>query len=197
MIFRNRGYDAEVKFVLEENCDPNDGRKCVQNCEICSNCTIETPQSADPPKWTSIVGKFFMIMGANMSCACNRTKTGVSHFGHIGDGYIDLLLVRHTSVFNILKFLWTMQHAQRNVADLPFVEIYRTKQFQVKLLNAEDEADGLRTCNWNCDGEMLQEREVSVRCHAQLIKTYRRGLQWTAHADSQSADVGCIKRLCP
>lgn len=30
---------------------------------------------------------------------------------------------------------------------------------------------------WNCDGEILQETDVNVKSHCQLIQVYRRGLQ--------------------
>lgn len=61
-----------------------------------------------------ISGKFFMVNGANISCACARSPNGFSKYSHLCDGYIDLILVRHTSFFNNLKFLLAMS-SQNNL----------------------------------------------------------------------------------
>lgn len=55
-----------------------------------------------------INGKFFMVNGANISCACARSPNGLSKYCHLCDGYIDLILVRHTSFVNNIKFLLSM-----------------------------------------------------------------------------------------
>lgn len=57
---------------------------------------------------TTINGKFFMVNCANISCACPRSPNGFSKYCHLCDGYIDLILVRHTSFFNNLRFLLAM-----------------------------------------------------------------------------------------
>lgn len=57
---------------------------------------------------TTINGKFFMVNGANISCACPRSPNGFSKYCHLCDGYIDLILVRHTSFFNNIRFLLAM-----------------------------------------------------------------------------------------
>lgn len=56
----------------------------------------------------TINGKFFMVNGANISCACSRSPNGLSKYCHLCDGYIDLILVRHTTFFNNIKFLMAM-----------------------------------------------------------------------------------------
>lgn len=56
----------------------------------------------------TVNGKFFMVNGANISCACPRSPNGFSKYCHLCDGYIDLILVRHTTFFNNLRFLMAM-----------------------------------------------------------------------------------------
>lgn len=56
----------------------------------------------------TINGKFFMVNGANISCACSRSPNGISKYAHLCDGYIDLCIVRHTTFFNNIKFLMAM-----------------------------------------------------------------------------------------
>lgn len=56
----------------------------------------------------TINGKFFMVNGANISCACPRSPNGFSKYCHLCDGYIDLILVRHTTFLNNLRLLLAM-----------------------------------------------------------------------------------------
>lgn len=56
----------------------------------------------------TINGKFFMVNGVNISCACPRSPNGFSKYCHLCDGYIDLILVRHTTFLNNLRFLLAM-----------------------------------------------------------------------------------------
>lgn len=56
-------------------------------------------------QWKIIRGKFFMICGANITCACARSPNGISRYSHLGDGSLDLILVRKTSLLNNLRFL--------------------------------------------------------------------------------------------
>lgn len=106
----------------------------------------------------TVNGKFFMVNGANISCACSRSPNGLSKYCHLCDGYIDLILVRHTTFFNNIKLLMAMSSQnciivsalmtmtptpsfnQTQVinsisssrsfqSDLPHVEIYRTRKF--------------------------------------------------------------------
>lgn len=65
-----------------------------------------------------INGKFFMVNGANISCACARSPNGFSKYSHLCDGYIDLILVRHTSFFNNLKFLLTMSSQNNTIVSI-------------------------------------------------------------------------------
>lgn len=56
-------------------------------------------------QWKIIRGNFFMICGANITCACARSPNGISRYSHLGDGSLDLILVRKTSLLNNLRFL--------------------------------------------------------------------------------------------
>lgn len=56
-------------------------------------------------QWKIIRGNFFMICGANITCACSRSPNGISRYSHLGDGCLDLILVRKTSLLNNVRFL--------------------------------------------------------------------------------------------
>lgn len=66
----------------------------------------------------TINGKFFMVNGANISCACPRSPNGFSKYCHLCDGFIDLILVRHTSFFNNLRFLMAMSSRNCRIVSL-------------------------------------------------------------------------------
>jgi ceramide kinase len=181
----NRAYDVEIMIQEEPeandsdviiDCDGNQTLKCYESCSKCSLMTKnENKDDETEEKYRKISGKIFMIVGANISCACQRSPSGISPYLHVGDGYNDIIIVRHSSYWNNLKFLLTVSKENGDISKLPFVEQYRTKKFHVKALNGTS----LRSLSsstqpisvipnkhssvWNCDGEILQEPEVTVR----------------------------------
>lgn len=130
----NRGYESEITMLLSENnSDPLDGIACEGHCKRCDESVLDNNRSViketinddnNSPnelyttnvtselnkKWKIVKGKFFMVNGANISCACSRSPNGFSKFCHLGDGCVDLVLIRHTSFFNNLKLLLTMSN---------------------------------------------------------------------------------------
>lgn len=189
-ILRNRGYDVELLLLQDPepvpvnvsevitNCDAtaSDKTKCYENCSVCFANDEESKFPINgQEKYKKVSGKFFMVNGANISCACKRSPSGFSPFAHLGDGYVDVIVVRHGSLWKNLKLLLTLSSADGEVAKLPFVELYRTRKFYIKALNSSSDrslADSTqpispspnRNCSvWNCDGEILQETDVMVR----------------------------------
>lgn len=81
----------------------------------------------------TINGKFFMVNGANISCACPRSPNGFSKYCHLCDGYIDLILVRHTSFINNLRFVWAMSSQNCKIVSYTFClarfEFYSNKLY--------------------------------------------------------------------
>ncbi|CAO1421308.1 unnamed protein product [Diamesa hyperborea] len=217
-IIRNRGYEAEISLLQDtpkqdssansvNPCDPNNGLKCCENCSICS-ASQDIKEKFDPEMereiWHKVRGKFFMVNGANISCACARSPLGMSPYCHIGDGYVDVIVVRHGSLLNNLKLLLKLSSSNGKIADLPFVEIYRTKKFHFKSLNGDGSSLDLNASvtdstqpiplnaakthsSWNCDGEVLHETDLVVRSHNQLITVYRRGPANTTTVTNQAA----------
>lgn len=182
----NRSYDVEIMIQKEPeandsdviiNCDENQSLKCYESCSKCSlmDKSENNNEEEIEEKYQKISGKVFMILGANISCACQRSPSGVAPDLHIGDGYNDLIIIRHGSLWNNLQFLLTASKDDGDISKLPFVEKYRTKKFHVKALNGTS----LRSLSsstqpisvmpnkhssvWNCDGEIIQEPEVTVR----------------------------------
>uniref|UniRef100_A0A8W7PUG7 DAGKc domain-containing protein n=1 Tax=Anopheles coluzzii TaxID=1518534 RepID=A0A8W7PUG7_ANOCL len=191
----NRGYNAEIVVHLDRRGkqDPNDGVRCLDKCARCRkakygrDCGGERASYEDDDTEPLVVrGKFLMVSGANISCSCERSPQGFSPYCHLGDGLLDLVLVRHTSMFNNLRLLLTMTSKTKKLSELPFVEIYRTKEFRFTA-NGQSETNGgeiapaissemMRRSKWNCDGEVLLDTNIIVESNCQLIQVFRRGI---------------------
>lgn len=84
-IFRNRGYDVELHLLQDPdknicsevitNCDAQEKVKCLENCSTCSNVDEDGKPSSEE-KFKRVSGKYFMVNGANISCACSRSPAG-------------------------------------------------------------------------------------------------------------------------
>lgn len=187
-VLQNCGYDVEL-MILEDSvpqesdviatcatCDTKEKTKCFEHCAICSaNVADGKPSSKENEKYRRIRGKYFMVSGANVSCACPRSPSGMAPYNHVGDGYLNVILVRHGSLWQNLKLLLTLSNPRDEIETLPYVELYRTKKFHIKTMNSSSEgslADSTQpipmTSNrngsvWNCDGEIISETDVTVR----------------------------------
>lgn len=136
---RNRGYSGDITIQLEkeihdnvrvERNNPHDRVRCLENCQRCQIASTKSNNPIDcDTEEVTVKGKFLMVNGANISCACSRSPQGFNPYSHLGDGYVDLILVRHTSFFNNIRLLLAMSSKTKKISDLPFVEIYRTKKF--------------------------------------------------------------------
>lgn len=160
------------------------------NNDACSNGEATTSTLVASPSnetvWKAIKGGFFMISGANITCACSRSPNGMAKFSHLGDGSIDLILVHKTSLINNIRLLIKMINKTGDIRDLPFVEVYRTKQFYFRAqpnevcswdgsshpINAETPSP---TSQWNCDGEIVHDLEIFMSSHCQLLDVFMRG----------------------
>lgn len=183
-IIRNRGYDVEL-MLLEDSKTTNDEDvksddyakekiKCFEHCSVCA-AESSVAEVAREETFKRVTGKFFMVNGANISCACKRSPSGFSPSLHLGDGYVDVILVRHGSLWKNLKLLLTLSSANGEIENLPFVEIYRTRKFQIKALNSSSERSltdsthpisvmPSKSCSvWNCDGEIIHETDLTIR----------------------------------
>lgn len=100
--------------------NPITGPGCYENCQRCYNRCKQLPLSTLSGKNDTklIRGKFFMVNGANISCACKRCPNGFSKYCHIGDGCIDLVLIHKTSFINNVKLLMTLSSRSKNIVSI-------------------------------------------------------------------------------
>ncbi|XP_034941938.1 ceramide kinase [Chelonus insularis] len=182
-IIANKGYEGEI-HLLSDPCHPAASTRCKKNCNRCIEHMHNSIPDKDITRWLTVRGKFFMVNGANVSCACSRSPQGFSPHCHIGDGCIDVILVRHTSLFNNIRMLLRLSSKNKTLYDLPFVEVYRAREFTFRAypnLSSNDNIIGENLNSqlsvWNCDGEVLQYVNVKIKVHCQLLKVFTRRMQ--------------------
>ncbi|CAL1678810.1 unnamed protein product [Lasius platythorax] len=182
-IIANKGYEGEIE-LLSDPCHPASSTRCMKNCSRCLQHMHNSIPDEEIARWVTVSGKFFMVNGANVSCACSRSPMGFSPHCHIGDGCVDVILIRHTSLINNIRLLLRLCSKRKTLYELPFVEVYRAREFTFRALPTlqfENEVNQVRSNSrlsvWNCDGEVVDNTNVKIRVHCQLLKVYTRRAQ--------------------
>ncbi|XP_076634236.1 ceramide kinase isoform X2 [Colletes latitarsis] len=184
-IIANKGYEGEIQ-LLSDPCHPSTSTRCTKNCTRCLQHMHNSVPDKEMSRWMTVRGKFFMVNGANLACACSRSPMGFSPHCHVGDGCVDVILVRHTSLLNNIRMLLRLTSKQKTLYDLPFVEVYRAREFTFRAMptvhmQSENEIN-TRYLNsslsvWNCDGEVIDNSNVKIRVHCQLVNVFTRRAQ--------------------
>lgn len=105
--------------------------------------------------WKTITGKYFMVSGANISCACARSPNGIAPYSHIGDGNLHVVLVHHTSLINNIRLLLRLVKKSGTIEDLPFIEVHKGREFSFRSID--------KASRWNCDGEVQVEPDIHAK----------------------------------
>jgi ceramide kinase len=197
-----KSYACEISFAESQKKDahPRDNTTCFSGCKICNSSLDEDPLPAspsikgamaragdnevitdqDPSAWQTVRGQFIGIQAFTTSSACKHSPRGVSPSAHLGDGCVDLLLVRRCSRLNYLRLLRRVKSGGDQFG-LPFVDVHRVEEIRVRAL--EDETHGSESevsssreqvndiriqrprhqSVWNVDGEMVNQPEVEIR----------------------------------
>merc|ERR1719228_1508552 len=90
---------------------------------------------------------------------------------HTGDGATDLIIVHNTSDLKYLHYLARTAFHTSHPFNLDCVQAVRVKQWEF----VPQVKDGKSSC-WNCDGEILDNQNIFVKCHKQLVPVFARGV---------------------
>ncbi|KOC62165.1 Ceramide kinase [Habropoda laboriosa] len=113
-ILANKGYEGEIQ-LLSDPCHPATSTRCIKNCTRCLQHMHNSVPDKEISRWMTVRGKFFMVNGANLACACSKSPMGFSPHCHVGDGCVDVILVRHTSLFNNIRMLLRLSSKEKTV----------------------------------------------------------------------------------
>ncbi|EEB20397.1 Ceramide kinase, putative [Pediculus humanus corporis] len=206
---KNKKYYCEINMVLSHRA-PGIGPKCYSGCEICEQTNRGGKMVVDSKsryqeknlsairndlkinfngeckgnveKTVTVRGKYFVVGCANVSCACERSPNGFSPYSHVGDGSMDVLLIKPQSLFDIGRILLRSKSKTQALSDLSFIDTYKAKEMNLKVLDKNMEVvtsakDGERYVGasvWNCDGELVFDSNIKVKNNSQLIQVFTR-----------------------
>ncbi|KAM4696069.1 ceramide kinase-like [Rhinophrynus dorsalis] len=202
MVLSNRKYRGTVEFLEADDSlsHPRDNTRCRTGCLVCSESTERLRDESEaesnsnlPEEWQKVTGSFVAINITGMSSACPKSQDGLSPSAHLADGTADLILVRECNAFQFLRHLKRHTNHKDQFA-LPYVKVHRIRamRFTPEHLDEEDAARRQKslfssicgaapeTSSWNCDGEILDCAQLSVRVHHQLIQLFARGIEGTS-----------------
>lgn len=106
------------------NCTSEDGNRNQKKNGFC----VDEDSSI-----LTIRGKFLSVNAATMSCRCEKSKKGLSPAAHLGNGCADLIIVSQCSRLDYIRFLMRTGYSlSSSPFDLPFVDVYRVKEFSYR-----------------------------------------------------------------
>lgn len=138
---------------------------CVEGCTVCCEDTEELPSY----EVFTVSGKFLGVTAANLPCSSSHSKTGLAPAAHRGNGCVDLILIHGSSRINYFRYLFRTAFNTSHPFNLQFVQTVRVREwnFTPQDKNSENSV-------WNCDGEILEDPEISVRVHRKLLPVFAR-----------------------
>lgn len=100
-----------------------------------------------------------MVNSANVSCACSRSPMGFSPHCHVGDGCVDVILIRHTSLINNIRLLLRLSSKRKTLVRASSTAVYSDsyRQLLIFLLDAlmtmfAISINAHRHCDLDCRG---------------------------------------------
>jgi len=192
----HKTYEGEVSYLetIEDNVDAN--LRCNTGCKRCSRFIDSTDGNTagdimQEEKWCTVRGRFISVIGANISCRCARSSTGLSPHAHTGDGHIDLILVEKTTRAKYLHHMIKTSQKTTDHFDFQFIDVHRVKEFKFRALKNNNQESSIATIFnenrdvenndhhsvWNVDGELVETPDIHVKVHRQLLHIYARGIE--------------------
>eukprot|EP00898_Chlorokybus_atmophyticus_P008441 jgi/Chlat1/8599/Chrsp86S07994 len=146
---------------------PSSAAANVANATAPSTVVEVVGPAAGPEQMRTIQGKFMSVGAALMTCRNDRAPMGVSTHAHLGDGYLDLILIKECSRLQQFRQLLRIASKNADPFDFHYVEVHKTQAFHFQPVGRESA--------WNCDGELLPDNDVYVHVHHGLVSLFARG----------------------
>lgn len=212
---KNKKYYCEISMVLSQKT-PEIGPKCCSECDVCeqsfkklegksryqeqnlsaikNDLKLDMNETKNTEKTVTVRGKYFMVGCANLSCACERSPNGFSPYSHIGDGSMDVILIKSQSLLDIGRIVLRSKSKTQTLSDLSFIDTYKAKEMNLRVLdknlkavtkmNDEKRCPGASV--WNCDGELVLDSNIKVRNYSQLVQVFTRRMAPFSNSTSSS-----------
>lgn len=119
--------------------------------------------------WRCWEGEISSLMVVVTPTRSDKSKHGLVPHAHLSDGRLHLVIVRRCTRMQFLRFLVSLTRGGVDES-LSFVDVKEVEAWRLEELVPNSQASV-----WNVDGELMQSRFMSARCHHGLIHVFGRG----------------------
>lgn len=151
-IMASRFFEGELSFVPVEDSEAvrKSRERCFNRCRKCSDfdSSLDSPGATnekgasvmasysevdrvDDGEWKTITGHFSSIIACPHMCVSRQAPRGMSPWGHLGNGCVDLIMLSQCSRMSHARWL-LRQRKGGSQFDLPDVHIHRVKEFRFR-----------------------------------------------------------------
>ncbi|KAG9510113.1 Ceramide kinase, partial [Fragariocoptes setiger] len=182
-ILRNEAYEGEIRAVVAANDSKPDVRdRCHANCSCTTSWLSESQPndiSSENYHYVRECGSFIGINACVMACRCPQTKIGLSPGAHLGNGCLDLILVKRCSRAEYLNFLARTAGATKKSAPQRQPSSHPHSRYESS--SGIENHDALKTSVWNADGELVEKAAIRVKVNRQLLQVFGFGEPYKQH----------------
>lgn len=154
--------------------------------------SISSMRNYGNEQWKVVRGNFFMICGANITCACARSPNGISRYSHLGDGCLDLILVKKTNLLNNIRFLLNTAGRSGDIVSVSELACPLFSQLIEFFLNSATYLLWRSIGLGSSSSEPWLQRERRTIAWQVLANPYRHLENWEIHPHRQSFPAGTV-----
>ncbi|XP_022651328.1 ceramide kinase-like isoform X2 [Varroa destructor] len=172
-LLKNRAYGGKVDVqLLENDVSGNKLPFCLKGCERC-RLTPLCPPAERPQLSDTFRGKLQSLSCSLLANRCSKSRAGFAPRAHLGDGLMNICVVKECSRVDFVRFLTAIGNSQRqDPFDFSFVRSYRALSFEFTPDNTKKDKS-----LWHCDGEVLPNcTQIAVKCHNQALTLFASGV---------------------
>lgn len=156
--------DSAIKKDVSHE-QPDDWFGDIGNVPACS-ADVTTHASGYWRCWEGEISSLMVVVTPTRS---DKSKHGLVPHAHLSDGRLHLVIVRRCTRMQFLRFLVSLTRGGVDES-LSFVDVKEVEAWRL-----EELVPSSRASVWNVDGELMQSRFMSARCHHGLIHVFGRG----------------------
>lgn len=152
----------------EKHEDKHDHPTDIWFGDITNECEADEGRG-ESASWRCWEGEISSLMVVVTPTRSDKSKHGLVPHAHLSDGRLHLVIVRRCTRMQFLRFLLSLTRGGVDES-LSFVDVKEVEAWRL-----EELAHGSQASVWNVDGELMQSRHMSARCHHGLIHVFGRG----------------------
>ncbi|CAF1497088.1 unnamed protein product, partial [Didymodactylos carnosus] len=126
-------------------------------------------QRAPSPEWKTIRNPYLQVLVLTNASLWDFAPQGLSKYGHLCDGLLDLVLIRDTTKKEFIRYVKRNGNS-KNQFEFPFTEIIKVKEVEMEIKstcfeNENCENENNRETIYNSSSESENENDNNIRNH--------------------------------